>query len=87
MNSIHNKTIRGFNVKYANTDIEMKLGDIVNIDDVWSGRVVCIIEDGEFEKSYESFNYLLNGFMVETKEMGLIHYSTEDEEVYFVSRS
>lgn len=73
-------------MKYFNGQ-EVYLGDRV-IADKSEGIVVAVIDTGQFSEAYpEGWSYLECGMLVETKEMGLVHYPEPNEDVIFVERS
>ena len=65
---------------------EIYVGDIV-IADKSDGVVVCVIDTKQFTEKYQEFwKYLEKGCLVETKEMGLVHYPEPDEDLILKSR-
>jgi len=56
----------------------MRVGDKIRIEGM-TGRVVAIISQMEFSPEYpaENWAYLKSGFLVETEEIGLVHYPDE----------
>ena len=72
-------------MKYLSGD-EIYVGDEV-IADKSEGVVVCVIDTKQFTEDYpEGWNYLEKGCLVETKEMGLVHYPEIDEDIILKSR-
>ena len=68
-------------VKYADGQ-EIKSGDHVLVDRA-PGVVICII-DVNVESPWQ---FLERGVMVETEEMGLVHYPQPDEDLVLVRRT
>lgn len=68
----------------------VKLGDRVRYGaDGALGRVVGIIDSGEFQAGYpeEEWAYLERGVLVESDKFGLIHYPSElDDDIVLDSR-
>ena len=60
-------------MRYANGN-EIKLGDVVKIDDRYSGIVVASMDHGEYLPGQEEWAYLKEGIMVDTDFAGLVHY-------------
>ncbi len=72
-------------MKYLNGD-EIYVGDEV-IADKSEGVVVCVNDTKQFTEEYpEGWKYLEEGCLVETKEMGLVHYPIIDENLILKSR-
>lgn len=65
---------------------EIYVGDYV-IADKSEGVIVCVIDTKQFTEEYtEGWAYLEKGCLVETKEMGLVHYPEPDEDLILESR-
>ena len=66
---------------------EICVGDNV-VADKSEGVVVCIIDTKQFTEEYqaEGWAYLEKGYLVETREMGLVHYPEPDEDLILKSR-
>ncbi len=65
---------------------EICVGDNV-IADKSEGVIVCVIDTKQFTEKYsEGWAYLEKGCLVETKEMGLIHYPESDEDLILKNR-
>jgi hypothetical protein len=65
---------------------EVCVGDNV-IADKSEGVIVCVIDTKQFTEKYpEWWAYLENGCLVETKEMGLVHYPESDEDLILKNR-
>jgi len=62
------------------------IGDKVNIDGI-EGIVVCSIDNKEYTKKYseDDWSYLRKGILVETKEMGLIHF--ENSKFFIIEKN
>jgi hypothetical protein len=72
-------------VKYWNSE-EVYIGDEV-IADKSKGIVVCVIDTEQFSEDYpKGWAYLERGMLIETKEIGLVHYPEPDEDVVLVKR-
>ncbi len=73
-------------MKYLCGD-EIFIGDEV-IADRSEGIVVCVIDTKQFSEDYpeEGWSYLEKGCLIETKEMGLLHYPEADEDLIFKKR-
>jgi len=58
------------------------------ITDKSEGVVVCVIDTKQFTEKYQAevWAYLEKGCLIETKEMGLVHYPEADEDVILSSR-
>jgi hypothetical protein len=74
-------------MQYLNGE-EILVGDKVTADSV-EGIVVCVIDSKQFTEDYpeNSWAYLEEGALVETEEMGLLHYQEADEDLILVERS
>lgn len=66
---------------------EIYVGDNV-IADKSDGIIICVIDTKQFTAEYteEDWAYLEKGCLVETKEMGLVHYPKSDEDLILKSR-
>jgi len=66
---------------------EICVGDNV-VADKSEGVVVCVIDTKQFTEEYqaEGWAYLEKGYLVETREMGLVHYPEPDEDLILKSR-
>jgi len=66
---------------------EICVGDNV-VADKSEGVVVCVIDTRRFTEEYqaEGWAYLEKGCLVETREMGLVHYPEPDEDLILKSR-
>jgi len=63
-------------MKFADgTDI--RPGDIIQIDDVYRGRVVASMDTNEYLPGEDSWAHLEAGIMVDTDFAGLVHYTSE----------
>ena len=72
-------------MKYLSSQ-EIYVGDNVTVDKC-EGVVVCVIDTKQFTGKYtEGWAYLEKGCLVETKEMGLVHYPEPDEDLLLKSR-
>jgi hypothetical protein len=65
----------------------IRIGDKVAIDKSSQGVVVAIISDGEFSERFpkEEWNYLEKGILIESIELGLIHYLDINQEIELMS--
>jgi hypothetical protein len=65
---------------------EIHVGDKV-IADKSEGIIVCVIDTKQFTDEYSDFwAYLKKGCLVETKEMGLVHYPEADKDLILKNR-
>jgi hypothetical protein len=73
-------------MKYLTGD-EVQIGDQV-VADKSNGIVVCVIDTGQYSDTHPSdqWSYLNTGAMVETDEMGLVHYPKTNEHLVLVAR-
>ena len=55
----------------------IQAGDIVAIDDKYSGQVVASMDTSTYLPGYESWAYLAEGIMVMTDFAGLVHYTSQ----------
>lgn len=63
-------------MKYADgTDI--RLGDVIQIDVDYRGRVIASMDTGEYLPGEDRWAYLDAGIMVDTDFGGLVHYTSE----------
>ena len=74
-------------MKYVSDGCEISIGDLVVIEGNVPGVVVCDFDRRVCLKGYEGWlsqeelvggGKLTSGVMVESKELGLIHYANED---------
>jgi ribosome-dependent ATPase len=67
---------------------EVLIGDKV-IADNSVGKIVCIISDNQFPLEFPKkfWDYLKTGVLIETEDMGLVHYPIIDQDVRFVERN
>lgn len=79
-------------MKYAGIDWEIRIGDPVLVESGVIGTVVCDFERWICLDGYESWltkekmvggDYLSSGILVETVDIGMIHYSEPDETIVF----
>lgn len=56
------------------------LGDQVIVEGALTGVIVALIDEGKFASDYppEQWSYLATGVLIETREVGLIHYPRLD---------
>ncbi len=68
---------------------EIHLGDRVNLGGGASGSVVCSIDTGEFTPEFtaEDWSYLQRGVLVESPQLGLIHYPEDTAELTLLNRA
>jgi len=55
----------------------IQVGDIVTIDDKYSGQVVASMDTATYLPGYESWAYLSEGIMVVTNFAGLVQYTRQ----------
>jgi hypothetical protein len=81
-------------VKYINSDRTICVGDSVLVEGNVQGRVVCDFENWLCIKGYESWltkeemvggGYLASGVLIETLDIGMIHYAEPDETIVFIN--
>jgi hypothetical protein len=74
-------------MNYSSGD-NVRLGDKVRIDGTMVGVVVANVEAGIFSNNFpaEEWSYLSEGILVETVEVGLIHFPYETNEIELLSR-
>ena len=62
------------------------IGDKIKIDGI-EGTVVCSIDNEEYSKKYskEDWSYLVKGILVETNDMGLVHY--EENQILIIDKN
>jgi hypothetical protein len=79
-------------MKYVGTDREVCIGDPVLVEGGVTGIIVCDFERWLCLNGYESWltkekmvggNYLSSGILVETVDIGMIHYAEPDETIIF----
>ena len=56
---------------------DIKPGDLIQIDAIYSGRVVASMDTNEYLPGEDSWAYLGKGIMVDTDFGGLIHYTSD----------
>jgi hypothetical protein len=66
-------------MKYAD-GTEIEVGDLIEIDAEYRGRVIASMDTGKYAPGSESWAYLETGIMVETDFAGLVHYTAETAE-------
>jgi hypothetical protein len=73
-------------LKYSSGE-EVLIGDVVTADKS-KGVVACVIDTNQFSEEHpeEQWGYLGRGMMVETIEMGLVHYTGVNPDVILVAR-
>lgn len=74
-------------MKYFDTDQEIRVGDIVEIENGLLGTVIYDFDNhevlnGVFQVGKTDF--LSCGVMIETKKYGWMHYQSEDEDIKFI---
>jgi hypothetical protein len=73
-------------MKYSTGEV-VTIGDRVLADNM-TGVVVCVIDDQQFSKEFPEFwAYLETGLLIESDEIGLVHYPVIDEDVKFIKRA
>jgi len=77
-------------LRYMSDGSEVRVGDNVLVETGVKGRVVCDFDRRECLPGYDKWltqetlvggGPLSTAIMVETQEMGLVHYPSEDEEM------
>lgn len=77
-------------LRYKADGSEIRIGDDVLVEKNVRGRVVCDFDKRECLPGYDKWltqevlvggSTLSTGIMIETKEMGLVHYPAEDEQI------
>lgn len=63
-------------MKYENGSL-IQAGDIVTIDDKYSGHVVASMDTSTYLPGYESWAYVAEGIIVMTDFGGLVQYTSE----------
>ena len=72
-----NRTVSdGDEMEYENCT-QIQIGDIVTIDDKYSGQVVASMDTSTYLPGYESWAYLSEGIMVMTDFAGLVQYTSD----------
>jgi hypothetical protein len=63
-------------------------GDRVDLDG-WTGVVVAVIEDGLYSSEYpeDEWSYLVEGLLIETDQVGLLHYPKMGDDVTLIART
>ena len=64
---------------------EAQIGDMFKFGNGTKGTVVCSMDLGQYSVEYpkEQWGYLLEGVMVETEVMGIVHYTEPDPDMVF----
>jgi len=57
--------------------VDIKPGDIIEIDLVYRGRVIASMDTNEYLPGADGWAYLGTGIMVDTDFGGLVHYTAE----------
>lgn len=82
-------------MKYANGQI-IKLGDEVFVEKNVRGIVVCDFDTGECAEEYSTWDpnvelvgggTLSCGVLIKTEELGLLHYTIEDEGIQYIKQT
>jgi hypothetical protein len=75
-------------MKYADGQ-EIRLGDKVKLGSDTGGRVVCVIETGEYSDGYAQaqWGYLKKGAMIAFPKYGLIHYEEAEADLELLERA
>ena len=73
---------------YYPTGEEVRVGDIVRYGDT-QGRIVFIVNTDSYSDNYpkEEWDYLEEGFGVETEKYGLIHDMISSEDLQLIKRN
>ena len=83
-------------MKYTDSGKKINAGDLVFVENRARGLVICDYDDWVCVPGYERWltkaelvggGTLSSGIMVESKELGFIHYSQDDDDVVFISSS
>ena len=74
-------------MKYADGR-EVRLGDRVSLGQDDQGRVVALVDEGEFDVGHprDEWSYLKTGMIVEFPSMGRIHYENAEADLVLVDR-
>ena len=66
----------------------VSVGDQVKVDGDMTGRVVAVIDQGQFASDYpaEQWNYLAVGILIESVQAGLVHYPNPGVDIDLVER-
>lgn len=75
-------------MKYKTSE-DVRIGDRVKLKDGTEGVVVFCIDSNEYSEEYPEaeWNYLNEGAMIKFDKLGLVHYSSSDDELELISRS
>ena len=65
---------------------QVKVGDKIVADNS-EGVVVEVIGGGSGFENHSPWEHLVRGIVVETKDMGMVHYPEVDEDIRLVSRA
>ncbi|TAL35565.1 MAG: hypothetical protein EPN97_07090 [Alphaproteobacteria bacterium] len=72
-------------MKYADGQ-QIRLGDRVKLGKDENGKVVCLIEVGEYLPG-EDWLYLKEGIMTRFPQFGHIHYKKAEEDLQLIARA
>lgn len=66
----------------------VSVGDQVKVNGDMTGRVVALIDQGQFASDYpaEHWSYLAVGVLIETVQAGLVHYPNRDIDLEILRR-
>lgn len=68
---------------------EARLGDRIRLGNGVEGVVVCAFDLGQFAANHPAaeWSYLKTGVLVQSPQMGLIHYENPDPSMQLLSRA
>jgi hypothetical protein len=83
-------------MRYKSDSTEIRVGDRVLVEGNVPGTVVCDYEKWECLDGYDDWltkeemiggGRLSSGVMIETRELGFLHYAEEDDDILLTQRS
>lgn len=68
---------------------QVLLGDLVDLGGGQTGTVVAVIDTQSYAAGYsaESWNYLVQGALLEAEGFGLVHYPSSEHDFKLIRRS
>lgn len=81
-------------MKYSKDGRSIRVGDSVLVEGNVEGVVVCDLDQWQCLSGYEGWlskdemiggASLLSGVLIETSEIGMVHYSEPDDEIVFLA--
>ncbi|WP_157667695.1 hypothetical protein [Comamonas serinivorans] len=73
-------------MKYLSGE-KIQVGDVVSLGGEAVGVVVFDYENGEFLPGFEDWSGLGGGVLVESRQLGVIHYPEPDIDLNLISRA